>query len=125
MRLQKAIKKAEEILPGEPESELRGKRLLEISYHLDDQPEAVWKFIARWGRHESDDLRTDIGLYLLEHLLSHHFDLIFPRVERLATEDPLFAYTFRACRKMGQSETPENEARWDALLQRLASSSAA
>jgi hypothetical protein len=125
MRLHKAIRQAEKAFPGGRDSDLRGERLLEISRYVDSHPEQVWAFIARWGRHESEDLRTDIGLYLLEHLLSYHFDLIFPRVEQLASEDPRFAYTFRACRKMGQAETPANEARWDALLQRISGSSAA
>jgi hypothetical protein len=129
MSVQQAIKRANKVLPGVPapdrEPDIRWGRIIDVSVYVDRDPEPVWAFIERWGGHESEDLRTAIGLCLLEHLLGDHFDLIFPRVERRTAKDPLFAYTFRICRKMGQAETPENEARWDALLTRLSGSSAA
>ena len=129
MSVQQAIKRANKVLPGVPapggEPDIRWKRIIDVSVYVDSDPEPVWTFIEHWGGHESEDLRTAVGLCLLEHLLGHHFDLIFPRVERRAAEDPLFAYTFRTCRKMGQAETPEHAARWDALLTRVPGSSAA
>ena len=129
MSVQRAIKRADQVLPGVPapdgETDLRWQRIIDVSVYVDTDPEPVWAFIERWGGHENEDLRTAIGLCLLEHLLGYHFDLIFPRVERRAAEDPMFAFTFRTCRKMGQAEAPENEARWDALLQRVPGSSAA
>jgi hypothetical protein len=129
MSVQRAIKRAEKILPGVPaldeETDIRWQRIIDVSVYVATDPEPIWSFIERWGSHQDEDLRTAIGLCLLEHLLGHHFDLIFPRVERLAAEDSLFAYTFRTCRKMGQAETSANEARWDELLQRISGSSAA
>ena len=119
MNVREAIRRADKVLPGSPRSKVRGQRLIDVSVYVDTDPEPVWAFIARWGTHENKELREVIGYYLLEHLLSHHFDLIFPLVEKLVTENPLFVDTFRASRKMGQAETPENEARWDALLERL------
>jgi hypothetical protein len=129
MSVQEAIKRANKVLPGVPapdrQPDIRWDRIIDVSVYAESDPEPVWTFIERWGSHESEDLRTAIGLCLLEHLLGYHFDLIFPRVERRAAEDALFADTFRTCRKMGQAETPENEARWEALLQRISGSSAA
>ena len=119
MSVHTAIKRANKVLPGVPaperEADIRWQRIIDVSVYVDSDPEPVWAFIQRWGSHEDEDLRMAIGLCLLEHLLGYHFDLIFPRVERWAAEDLLFAYTFRTCRKMRQAETPENEARWDAL----------
>jgi hypothetical protein len=129
MSVHKAIKRANKVLPGVPapdrEPDIRWDRIIDVSVYVDSDPEPVWAFIERWGSHENEDLRMAIGLCLLEHLLGYHFDLIFPRVERRAAQDPLFAYTFRTCRKMGQAETPENEARWGALLKRLSGPPAA
>jgi hypothetical protein len=119
MNVHEAIRRAEKALPGKPESDVRGKRLIDLCDYLESDPDPLWAFIARWGTHEHEELRKVIGYYLLEHLLSHHFALIFPRVEQLVRENPLFVDTFLASRKMGQAETPENEARWDVLADRF------
>jgi hypothetical protein len=119
MNVHEAIRRAEKVLPGNPESDVRGHRLIDLCDYLESDPDPLWAFIARWGTHENEELRKAIGYYLLEHLLSHHFDRIFPRVEQLVGENSLFVDTFLASRKMGQAEAAENEARWDALAERL------
>jgi hypothetical protein len=119
MNVHEAIRRAEKVLPGSPESRARGQRLIDLCDYLESDPDPLWTFIARWGTHENEELRKVIGYYLLEHLLSHHFSRIFPRVEQLVEDNTLFVDTFLASRKMGQAETPENEARWDALTERL------
>jgi hypothetical protein len=122
MPVRNVIKRAEAKLrkvatPGEPDR--RWGAILDVGVYSDSDPEEVWGFIERWGQHEDADLRMGIGLCLLEHFLGSHFELIFPRVERVALASTLFADTFRYCRKMGQAESPEYEARWDALVARL------
>jgi hypothetical protein len=119
MNVHAAIKRAEKVLPGKPGSDVRGQRLIDLCDYLESDPEPLWAFIARWGTHNNEELRQVIGYYLLEHLLSHQFALIFPRVEQLVAENRLFVDTFLASRKMGQSETPGNAARWDALAEGL------
>jgi hypothetical protein len=75
----------------------------------------VWRFIVRWGTHSQEDVRDAVATCLLEHLLEHHFDLIFPRVRELVMSSELFADTFRRCWKFGESELPQNAKEFDAL----------
>lgn len=114
-----AINRANAILPGEPapedEEDPRWQAMLEISHHIESNPEEIWQFVRRWGTHEQDDLRMAVACCLLEDLLEHHFDLIFPRVESAVKEDVWFADTFSHCWKFGQSELPANEPRFDEL----------
>jgi hypothetical protein len=123
MSVHKAIKRAEKILPGaaapEGEEDPRWQRIIEIGMHIESDPEPIWEFVARWGSHQDEDLRSAIATCLLEHLLQHHFDLIFPRVQSLVEAKPLFAHTFTMCWKMGQAESPENARRFDELQERL------
>ena len=119
-----AIADAERLLPGVPAEEgvpdPRWQAIIEIGESIESDPEAVWRFVARWGRHEQEDLRMAVACCLLEHLLEHHFERLFPRVQALAREDPLFAGTFHSCAKFGRSKRPENAARWDRELEREA-----
>ena len=124
MTVRQAIKRAEAILPGvqgrpEDDRDPRWQRIIDLSVSSQSDPDPVWAFIDRWGHHDDPELRMIIGLVLLEHLLGYHFELIFPRVEQRARASPLFADTFRHCRKMGQAEAPEHSARWDALVAHL------
>jgi hypothetical protein len=122
MTLREAIAHAEAVLPGTPapegERDERWQRIIEVGTYIRDEPEPVWEFVARWGAHEQEDLRTAIATCLLEHLLEHHFALLFPRVEQLADIEPRFADTFTQCWKLGESLSPENAARFDALRTR-------
>jgi hypothetical protein len=119
MTVQKAIKLADQILPGaaapEGEKDPRWQRVIEIGTYIDSDPEPVWEFVTRWGSHQDEDLRSAIATCLLEHLLQHHFDLIFPRVQKLAKADRLFASTFTMCWKLGQAELAGNARKFDAL----------
>src|SRR4051812_15944785 len=112
MDVEEVIRSAEAILPGEPappgEVDPRWQAISRIGDSIETDPEAVWPFVARWGRHPQEDLRDAIATCLLEHLLEYHFGRIFPRVRELATADGLFADTFSRCWKFGQSEHPEN-----------------
>ncbi len=68
-----------------------------------------------WGRSLDADLRSAIATCLLEHLLEHHFALIFPRIERAVLESREFADCFSRTWPYGQTEVPANRARFDAL----------
>ena len=108
MNLDEAIQAAERLLPGTPapddQSDPRWKAIIAVGEHIETSPEPIWVFTARWGSHQSDDVRGAVSTCLLEHLLEHHFDLIFPRVEDLAMRNPLFADTFTSCFSFGQAK---------------------
>jgi hypothetical protein len=122
MSLCDAIDKADALLPGQPVEEGQDPRwqaIIAIGEYIECEPVAVWSFIRRWGCHPQEDLRDAIATCLLEHLLEHHFSVFFPQVEQAALADPWFADTFQRCWQFGQTELPENSARFDALKQRL------
>ena len=115
----KAISDANAILPGiaapDNAQDPRWQAIIAIADFVQTDPDPVWTFVARWGRHADADLRAAVATCLLEHLLEYHFPLVFPRVEDLVRRDPNFADTFAMCSKFGQSELPENASRFDAL----------
>jgi len=119
MTLSDAISEANAILPGVPAQsdgqDARWQAIIAIGDFIESDPEPIWTFVARWGANDDDDLRAAIATCLLEHLLEHHFDLIFPRVQDLARRDANFADTFRICSKFGETELAENSSRFDAL----------
>jgi hypothetical protein len=90
----RAIARAEGIFPGTPAPE--GKRdpwwqaIIRVGEFIETQPEAVWQFTHRWGKHAQADLRMAVACRLLEH----HFDAMFPRVRRAALASPRFSDTF-------------------------------
>jgi hypothetical protein len=119
MTVQEAIIAAERLLPGraapEGEEDARWQAIIVIGRFIEDEPEAVWPFVLRWGSHEDEDTRTAIATCLLEHLLEYHFDLIFPRVEAAARSNVWFAKTTAQCWKFGQAKDPERAERFDQL----------
>jgi hypothetical protein len=125
MSAAQAIAEAERVLAlpsiRDGEVDQRWQALLEVAEYVASDPETVWPFVRRWGAAEDDDIRAAVATCLLEHLLEHHFDRIFPLVEE-AVRAPLFADTFSLCWKYGQSELPDNAARFDALRAVLATS---
>lgn len=120
MTLLKAIRAAEALLPGEPcdGTDPRWQAIIAIGNFIESKPEPIWEFVLRWGGHPQEDLRDAIATLLLEHLLEHHFEAIFPRVEAAAAADPIFADMFLRCWKFGRSELPANAAKFDALRSR-------
>lgn len=120
MSVFEAIRAAEALLPGEPSSEIdpRWQAIIVVERFVESSPEPVWEFVRRWGSHPQEDLRDAIATLLLEHLLEHHFEAIFPRVEAATAADALFADLFLRCWKFGQSELPANAAKFDELRNR-------
>ncbi len=116
--LSEAIEKANSLLPGTPGpdgEDPRWQAILEVGHYIESNPEGVWQFVRRWGGHPQEDLRDAVACCLLEHLLEHHFSLIFPRVAQAAKRDVLFADTFRRCWKVGQSLSPGYSEEFDRL----------
>ena len=122
--VQRAIARAEALLPGIPTPDGEGfdarwGAMIGLSSFIESEPAAVWSFIRRWGTYRQDDLRMAVACCLLEHLLEYHFDAYFPEVERAAVRSKRFADTFCSCSKFGQSEEPRNALRFDQLVRRL------
>jgi hypothetical protein len=119
MSVQEVIERANAILPGRAASEgqrdWRWQCIIDLGEYVESNPEEVWGFVAHWGGHRDEDLRAAIATCLLEHLLEHHFDTIFPRVEQRARTDKRFAAMFGICSKFGQAELARNASRFDAL----------
>jgi hypothetical protein len=101
MNVIQAIRYANSILPGVPalegENDPRWQAIINVGEFIQSNPEEVWSFIARWGIHEDEDLRSAISTCLLEHILQCHFELVFHRVESLAKKSSLFASTLSTC----------------------------
>src|SRR5579864_3259195 len=111
MTVHETIAAAEALLPGHaaPEGDVdpRWQAIIAIGEFVEDEPEAVWSFVVRWGSTPDEDLRAAIATCVLEHLLQHHFDDFILRVEAAAHGDPLFGAMAASCWKFGQSEDPD------------------
>lgn len=119
MPVTEAIKYANSLLPGMPteegDNDPRWQAVIEVGNFIETDPEPVWQFVRQWGNCSEEDVRDAIACCLLEHLLENHFALIFPRVEKAAKEDQLFADTFSRCWKFGQSEDVARSEQFDQL----------
>src|SRR5207248_3326080 len=79
------IARAERILsdrrrkPPEDGLDPRWQAVIKVGEFIETDPEQVWAFATKWGKHPSSDLRAAIATCLVEHLLELHFELVFPR----------------------------------------------
>lgn len=114
-----AIASAERILPGEAAAEEtrdpRWQAIIAVGHFIQEEPDAIWSFILRWGSNADEDLRTAVATCLLEHLLDHHFSRFFPQIEEAVRSNALFADTFSKCWKFGQAKEEDNAKRFDGL----------
>jgi len=121
--VQDAIVAAERVLPGnaaaEGELDPRWQAVIKVGEFIENDPDAVWQFAARWGCNADEDLRSAIATCLVEHLLEYHFEKVFPRIESLARSDKFFARTVAMCWKFGETEQPVNAERFEQLLREL------
>lgn len=119
MSVHRAIKQADRTLPGKPvlngEENTRWQAVIKVGEYVETNPEEVWQFVRKWGPHAQADLRMAIACCLLEHLLEHHFDLVFPRVQKAVAQSGRFADTFSHCWKGGQPDRFANAPKFDAL----------
>jgi len=128
MTVAQAILKAERVLPGkealEGELDPRWQAIIDVAEHIQERPDEVWRFTRKWGAHSNEDLRTAVAACLLEHLLEHHFDRLFPLVAEACRKSRRFAHTFNRCSEFGQTGSPRNRARFRALKAELSGPSA-
>jgi hypothetical protein len=89
--------------------------MIAIGHFIQEEPDAIWPFILRWGSSTDEDLRSAIATCLLEHLLQYHFKRFFPLMEEAVRGNALFADTFSKCWKFGQTEEGDNAKRFDSL----------
>jgi len=110
--VERAIARAEAVLPGRPaaEGEVDGRwqAIIRVGEFIESEPEAVWAFVVRWGKHAQADLRMAVATCLLEHLLDAHFEMMLPRVRKTAMESVRFAEMLEACWPFGRAETLRN-----------------
>jgi hypothetical protein len=114
-----AIKSAEQILAGhaaaEGKSDPRWQAIMKVEAFVEEEPDAVWPFIVKWGSSADQDLRAAVATLLLEDLLEYHFDRFFPRLEEEVQSSALLADTFLRCWKLGQAGEGDNALRFDSL----------
>jgi hypothetical protein len=119
MTVKEALAAAEQLLPGHPApdgvEDPRWQAINEVGMFAEQEPEAIWPFVLKWGSHEDENVRAAIATCLLEHLLENHFDLLFPRVETAARSSISFAKTTSQCWKFGEAKEPMRAARFDRL----------
>jgi hypothetical protein len=119
MDVRDAIASAERILPGEaaPEDirDPKWQAIIAVGNFIQEEPDAIWSFIVRWGCSADEDLRDAVATCLLEHLLEHHFSRFFPQVEEAVRSNALLGDTFLRCWKFGQAKQEENSKRFDSL----------
>ena len=123
MTVQDAMEQAEKVLPGveAPVGELdpRWQAIIAVSHFAETDPEPVWEFAAKWGRHKNEDLRMAIACCLLEVLLNLHFSLIFPRIATHARIYKAYGQTFTYCWPTGEAECPVNYRKFMLLQKKI------
>jgi hypothetical protein len=118
----RAIAKLERLLPGRPVYDARkGDPRWLLMLDIQDEfilshPEEIWAFVLRWGKHPQTDLRDAVACCLLEHLLEHHFVLLFPRVCAASKKSRRFTDTLRRCYWLGLAALPQHAKTLDRLV---------
>jgi hypothetical protein len=122
MTVDEAIRAAENLLPGraapDGQRDARWQAIITVGEFIENEPEAVWSFVVRWGASADADLRAAIATCLLEHLLEHHFDAFISRVEQAARADMWFREMAASCWTFGDAEHPDRVSRFEQAIQR-------
>jgi hypothetical protein len=119
-----AIAIAESILPGRTASrgeiDVRWQAIILVGEFIESHPEVVCDFAVKWAKRRGRDLKTAINCCLIEHLLEHYFDLVFPKMRQAALANQSVAEHFTPYSPhdwpFGQATLPKNRLR----LKRLA-----
>lgn len=90
-----------------------------VAEFIVEEPEPVLEFALHWAGTDDEDLRSAIACCVIEHLLEHHFELVFPRIEATARADRNVASAVQTCWRFGASELPPNAARLRSLQNEL------
>src|SRR5436305_1418883 len=122
MNVGECIRNAEKLLPGVPApdgaEDPRWQAIIDVAEFIESEPIQVWEFAKRWGSSDQEDLRSAIATCLLEHLLEHHFELLFPKVEAATVGNGNLVETLRMCWTFGEAAVPANALKLEQLLQR-------
>ena len=96
-----AIQAAEAILPGVPAADgkpdPRWQAIIRVGEFVESDPEPLWTFALKWGKHPQADVRMAIATCLLEHLLERHPSLLSQRATHAASKSVRFARTLESC----------------------------
>jgi hypothetical protein len=110
------VRRGEQLLASADEkARWQGAELL--GEFVETAPDLVWPVVACFGCSDDEDVRSAVATCILEHFLEHHFDRYFPETEQLARDSLPFADTVSRCWAFGETELPQNRARFDALVQ--------
>ena len=124
LSVQQVINDAEKVLPGtkapdDDYNDPRWQSIIAVGEYIETDPNEVWQFILKWGKHPEPDIRMAVATCLLEHLLEYHFNEYFLLVKKECKHSKRFADTFQSCWAFGQTEEPENIAAFKALQDEL------
>ena len=121
-----AIAIAEAILPGKPsrpgEIDPRWQAIILVGTFIESHPEVVCDFALRWAKRRGRDLAAAIHCCLIEHLLEHHFEIVFPMMRRASLDDLRVAEHFMPYSghfQFGQATLPKNVSRLKRLAREL------
>ena len=95
--------------------DVRWQAAIALGNFAESNPEYIWPLVVKHGSRRHADVRMAIATCVLEHILEHHFNSFFPRVETWARQNRWFHETFQSCWQFGQSALPRNNKRWRAL----------
>ena len=115
-RVESEVRRGEQLLALANEKARWGGVEL-LGEFVEGDPDLVWPVVACFGCSDDEDDRSAVATCILEHILEHHFDRYFPETEQLARASLHFADTVSRCWAFGETELPENRARFDALVQ--------
>jgi len=121
LTLAEALARADAQLSAGPppagERDPRWPAVARLAAFIDDEPDAIWEFVARWGSDSDVQVRAAVATCLLEQLLDKHFARCFPLVESAVCRSRQFADTFLLCWPFGEASQEANLRRFDALKQ--------
>ena len=119
MSVHEAIDAANRLLAGttvEAGLDPRWQAIIDVEDYVETNPTEVWNFAAIWGCSSDPGLQAAVATCLVEHLLEHHFEQVFPQAATLGRSNPQFAKTLWLCWRFGEAETSANAKVFDALL---------
>src|SRR5688500_1993059 len=76
---------------------VRWQAAIALGEFAESNPEFIWPLVVKHGSRRHADVRMAIATCVLEHILEHHFNRFFPRVQMLARLNRWFYDTFQSC----------------------------
>ena len=80
----------------------------------------LWPLVVKWGSVRNTDIRTAVGVCVLEHILESDFTEYFGKARQLIEAgNNRFAYTLFHIGKRGESNEPQNSREYDEFFAAL------